>query len=420
MRQSSLFTKTRRETPTGEVAKNAILLIRAGYLHKELSGVYSFLPLGLRVLNRIAEIIRHEMDALGGEEVLLSALQDRVVWEKTNRWDEKKIDTWFKTTLRKGGTVVGLGFTHEEPLTRILTAHVRSFRDLPRSIYQFQTKFRNEERAKSGVLRTREFLMKDLYSFSRTQDEHERFYEKVRAAYHRIFDAVGIGRETFLTFASGGSFSKYSHEFQTIADAGEDTVHQCLRCHVAVNDEIIAEKKQCPSCGGRELKKAQAIEVGNIFSLGTQFSEALGLRYVAEDGTEKPVVMGSYGIGLARVMGAVVEIHADEAGLVWPERIAPFRVHLLSIGEGGKLEKKAALLYDRLRKGGVPVLFDDRDVSAGEKFADADLIGIPTRLLISEKLEKEGNVEIKDRKSGDIRHVPPHSLLSAIPRAATA
>jgi prolyl-tRNA synthetase len=402
MRQSQLFTKTRKEAPSDEVAKNAQLLIRAGYIHKEMAGVYSFLPLGLRVQNNIVSIIREEMHAIGGQELHLTALQDPKVWEASGRWSEREVDNWFKTRVKVGGEV-GLGFTHEEPLTRVMKDHVRSYKDLPLSVYQFQTKFRNEERAKSGILRTREFLMKDLYSFSRDQKEHEVFYQKAVAAYKKIFSRAGIGEKTYLTFASGGSFSKYSHEFQTETEAGEDTIHLCEKCRIAVNDEIIKDQPVCPECGNKKLVKKQSVEVGTINTLGTRFSEILGLTYLDEKGASHPVFMGSYGIGPGRLMGTIVELLADERGIVWPEGVAPFRTHLVSLaGADARVKREADALYETLMNKGVQVLYDDRDLRAGEKFADSDLIGIPTRIVISEKTVQGDTFEVKDRKTGTV------------------
>lgn len=400
MRQSQLFTKTRKEVPSDEVAKNAQLLIRAGYIHKEMAGVYSYLPLGLRVQNKIVGIIREEMNAIGGQELYLTALQDPKVWETTGRWSDEAVDNWFKTKIKVGGEA-GLAFTHEEPLTRVMKDHIRSYKDLPFSVYQFQTKFRNEARAKSGILRGREFLMKDLYSFAPSQKEHEAFYQKAIEAYKKIFNRAGVGKRTYLTFASGGSFSKYSHEFQTVIEGGEDTIHLCGKCSVAVNDDIISEQPACPECGNKKLDKKPAVEAGNIFTLGTRFSEALQLAYLDEKGTRRFVFMGSYGIGISRLMGTVVEVLSDEKGIVWPDEIAPFRIHLLSIlSDDGAAKKEADALYDKLVRAGAEVLYDDRDLRPGEKFADADLIGIPTRMVVSEKTLKEKKVEVKNRVGG--------------------
>lgn len=413
MKQSFLFTKTRREAPSDEVAKNAILLIRAGFIHKEMAGVYSYLPLGLRVIEKINRIIREEMNSLGAIEFHLTALQSKDIWQKTGRWDEKIVDSWFKTTLRGGGEL-GLAFTHEEPLTNLMKDHIRSWKDLPVYVYQIQTKFRNESRAKSGILRGREFLMKDLYSFSKDDKEHELFYDKAKEAYARIFERIGIGEKTRLTFASGGSFSKYSHEFQTITDAGEDTIHVCANCDAAVNEEIFSDHPSCPKCGGKNFKKEKAVEVGNIFSLGTKFSQALDLVYLDEEGKRKEAVMGSYGIGPGRLMGTVVEVQSDDKGIVWPASISPFEVHLLDLsGSDPDLKKESEKLYQQLLSSGLEVLYDDRDLRAGEKFTDADLIGIPWHIVIGKKA-KEGKAEIKDRKTGKSEDLSLQDVLATL------
>ena len=402
MRQSQLFTKTRKEAPKDEVAKNAQLLIRAGFIHKEMAGVYSALPLGLRVMNKIEQIVREEMNAIGGQEVSLTALQDKAVWETTGRWSDEIVDNWFKTKL-KNETELGLSFTHEEPLTALMKEYISSYRDLPSGVYQFQTKFRNETRAKSGVMRGREFLMKDLYSFSKNNDEHAAYYEKVKQAYIKIFDRVGLGEKTYVTYASGGTFSKYSHEFQTLTPAGEDTIHICDKCRVAVNEEIIKEQSTCPECGNATLRAERAVEVGNIFNLGTRFSEAFDLSYLDEKGEKQLVVMGSYGIGIGRLMGAIVEVLADEKGIAWPEAVSPMTVHLVALnGKDDKVKTMTEGLYADWTKNGIQVLFDDRDVRPGEKFADADLIGIPHRVVVSDKTLEQNKFEYKGRTTAEV------------------
>lgn len=412
MRQSKLFTKTRRDAPKDEVAKNAQLLIRAGYIHKEMAGAYSYLPLGLRVFNNIVGIIREEMNAIGGQEIVLTALQSPAVWKKTGRWSDEAIDVWFKTEL-KGGGELGLGTTHEEPLTALMAEYVSSYKDLPKYVYQFQTKFRNELRAKSGIMRTREFVMKDLYSFSKSEEEFRLFYEEVAKAYIKVFQRVGLGEKTFRTFASGGSFSKFSDEFQTVSESGEDTIHLHRARKIGVNkevytDEVLAEldiKKE-------ELEEVKAIEVGNIFPLGTRFSEALGLTFKDEEGNEQPVVMGSYGIGPGRLMGTIAEVLSDEKGIVWPKEVAPFPAHLIAISSGNQdITAEADRLYELLREHGIEALYDDRDVRAGEKFADADLIGIPTRVIVSEKTMSAGGVELTNRSDGTTTFVPDNAIV---------
>jgi len=415
MRQTKLFTKTRREAPKDEVAKNAELLIRAGYIYKEMAGVYSFLPLGLRVMNKICKIIREEMDKIGGTEVLLSALQDKKVWETTGRWSDEVVDNWFKTKL-VNGTELGLGFTHEEALTHLMKEYILSFRDLPVYPYQIQTKFRNEARAKSGIMRTREFLMKDLYSFSRNEAEHNEFYEKAKQAYMNIFRRVGIGDKTYLTFASGGSFSKYSHEFQTLTEAGEDSIFVNEGKNIAINKEVLNDEVLADlGIKKEDLVERKAVEVGNIFPLGTRFSNAFELLYADEDGTRKPVIMGSYGIGPGRVMGTLAEVMSDEAGLVWSDEVAPFKVHLIALfDKEGKVKQEAEKIYNKLIETGVEVLYDDRDLRAGEKFADSDLIGIPTRITISARTLEGNNVELKKRNEKEAKIINKDKVFEGI------
>jgi len=400
MLQSSLFTKTIKNVPKDEISKNASFLLRAGFIYKEMAGVYSFLPLGLRVIEKINNIIREEMNALGANEVVLSSLQSKETWEPTDQWNDDKVDVWFKTKL-KNDTELGLAFTHEAALTKLMKEYVASYRDLPRYVYQFQTKFRNEVRARSGIMRTREFVMKDLYSFCRTEAEHEAFYEKAKESYLKIFRKLGLEDYTYLTFADGGVFSKYSHEFQTIVDSGEDTVYLNKKAKLAINKEVF-NKEVLDNLGFKksDFVEKRATELGNIFTLGTRFSEALDLSYVDEDGAKKKVIMGSYGIGPARVMGTIVELFSDENGIIWPEVIAPFKVHLLALGNDDEVIKKAKSVYEDLLKNGIEVLFDDREAKTfGEKFAEADLIGCPWRVVISEKTLKENSVELKARNS---------------------
>ncbi|HZS42945.1 MAG TPA: aminoacyl--tRNA ligase-related protein [Candidatus Paceibacterota bacterium] len=412
MRQSELFTKTRREGPKDEVAKNAELLIRAGYIHKEMAGVYSFLPLGLRVREKIEQIIREEMNAIGGQELSLTALQDKTLWEKSGRWSDEVIDNWFKTKL-KNESEVGLAVTHEEPLTNIVKGFVKSYRDLPVYAYQFQTKFRNELRAKSGILRGREFLMKDLYSFSRTEEEHQDFYKKTEEAYRKIFERAGIGDKTYFTFASGGIFSKYSHEFQTLCDSGEDTIYVDEKKGLAINKEVYDDEGlKMAGLKKADLKEKKAIEVGNIFSLGTRYSEALDLKFVDEKGKEKPVIMGSYGIGVGRLLGTIVEVLGDEKGIVWPESVAPFKVHLIHLAGSDKTKEKADEIYQGLMSAKMEVLYDDRDLRAGEKFQDSDLIGLPYRVIVSDKTLESGRLEMKVRASGETKMIGEDELKS--------
>ncbi len=398
MRQSKLFTKTKKESPADEVALNAELLIKAGFINKEMAGVYSFLPLGLRVIKKIEDIIRQEMDAVGGTEMRTSVFQNKEVWEKSNRWNDEEVDVWFKTTLKNGGEV-GLSFTNEEAYSNILKQYINSYRDLPIYPYDFKNIFRNETRSKSGILRGREFYWKALYSFSKNEEEHNEFYEKMKESYKNIFRRAGIGHITYMTFASGGTFSKFSHEFQTITSAGEDTIFVDENKGIAINKEVYTDEV-LDSLGVKkeELVENKAIEVGNIFSLGTKFSKPFDLKYKDENGVENDVVMGSYGIGLSRLMGTVVETLSDDKGIIWPESIAPFKVHLLALGGDENIKNSAEEIYTELNNKGIEVLFDDRnDLSAGEKFADADLIGIPYRVVVSKRSLADGGYEVKKR-----------------------
>lgn len=398
MRQTNLFTKTRKEIPADEQSRNAELLIRAGFIYKEMAGVYSYLPLGLRVLKKIENIIREEMDMIGGLEMRTSVLQNKDVWEKTNRWDDEIVDNWFKTKLKNGGDI-GLSFTNEEAYSNILKQYVNSYKDLPIYPYDFKSIFRNETRSKSGILRGREFYWKALYSFSKDDAQHQEFYEKAKQAYKNIFKRAGIGHKTYMTFASGGTFSKFSHEFQTLTSAGEDTIYIDQSKGIAVNKEVYTDEVlRDLGLKKEDLIEERAVEVGNIFSLGTKFSSPFELTYKNEKGENVFVVMGSYGIGLGRLLGTIVEVLSDDKGIVWPASVAPFQIHLLLLGDKESVITESESLYKKLISQGVEVFFDDRlDISAGEKFADADLIGIPYRVVVSERSLKDGGFELKKR-----------------------
>lgn len=545
-----MFTKTLRNAPSDEVAKNAQLLIRAGFIHKEMAGVYSYLPLGLRVIENIKQIVREEMDAVGGQELLMSVLQPSDIWEKTNRWDDAVVDNWFKTKLLNG-TELGVGLTHEEPIVDAAKPYISSYKDLPRSVYQIGNKFRNEKRAKSGVLRGREFIMKDLYTFARDQQQHEEVYEAIAEAYHKVYERLGLGEMTYRVKADGGIFTKrYSDEFQTRSPIGEDTIFHVPRTELYFNQEVAPaqaphheqpteklpmEERLTPGVVGveqlarelgvpvertvktmlyvvdgtvtavavrgdyavnevklrmaldaksvaladeatvkretkaevgyagliglsdsvkvvvddsveplinfelganktnyhnvnvnweRDLAKPErfydvkdakdgdsypetgvayetfkAVEVGNIFPLETKYSDLLDLYYTDEKGERHSIVMGSYGIGVSRLMGVVAEHFSDENGLVWPENIAPYSVHMVTIGD---VNTQAQALYDDLSKKGVSVLWDDRDERPGSKFADADLIGIPHRIVVSEKNGEKYEYKKRTEKTADI------------------
>ena len=396
MRLSKTFVKTLREAPKDETAKNGALLTRAGFIHKEMAGVYDFLPLGIRVIENIKNIIRDELNKLGCEELQMTALQNPEPWEKTGRFSDQAVDIWFKTNLASGGEL-GLAPTHEEPIVNLMKSYISSYKDLPLSVYQFQTKFRNELRAKSGILRGREFLMKDLYSFHTNEEDLDKFYAEVEVAYKKIYERLGLGEDTFETFASGGIFSKYSHEFQTFLPVGEDDVYYNANKSVVLNKEVLnAETLNDLGVKEEELRQATAAEVGNIFKLKFKYSEPLGLKYSDEQNTQQVVYMGCYGIGVSRVMGVIVEKYADDKGLCWPESVAPFKYHLIGIGENGM--KRAEEFYAN-HPG--EVLFDDRDLRPGEKFADAELMGMPYRIVISDKTLAEDSAEVTDRRTGE-------------------
>jgi prolyl-tRNA synthetase len=410
MRVSQLFTKTSKTAPADEVAKNAELLIRAGFIYKEMAGVYAYLPLGKRVLDKIVQIIREEMNAIGGNEISLTALQQKDVWEASGRWDDQVMDVWFKTKLASGSEL-GLAPTHEEPLTKLMKNYISSYKDLPVYPYQFQIKFRNELRSKSGLMRGREFWMKDLYSFSRTQEEHDAFYEKISAAYDRVYARLGLGDITYKTFASGGSFAKYSHEFQTLSPVGEDKIYVHEGKKIAINEEVYNDEVLADlGVTKDELVEHTAVEVGNIFTLGTKFSDALDLNYTDDTGVSRRVIMGSYGIGPSRVMGLIAEHFSDDKGLVWPENIAPAKVYLVRIG-GEEAVAHADALYEELSAKGIEVLYDDRDERPGTKFADAELMGIPYRVTVSDRLIEAGQYELTRRNSGEMALLTRDELL---------
>lgn len=412
MRLTKLFTRTNKTAPADEVSRNAQLLIRAGFVHKAMAGVYAYTPLGLKVVENIKQIVREEMDAIGGQELIMSSLQPKDLWEKTGRWSDEVVDIWFKSKLQDG-TEVGFGWSHEEPIIEMIQQYLKSYKDLPINVYQFQTKLRNELRAKSGIMRGREFVMKDMYSCSVDAEQHKKFYQASIDAYKKVFDRLGIGEDTYVTFASGGAFTKYSHEFQTICDAGEDVIYLHRGKNIAINEEIISDESLAEMGVKREeLEKVKTAEVGNIFNFGTQKSEDMGFTFTGADGKEQFVHLGSYGIGITRVMGVIVEKFADERGMVWPVSVAPYRVHLVSIGaEGSKVADK---LYDELNQAGITVLYDDRDERPGAKFADAELMGMPSRVTVSDRLVADDKYEFTDRASGDTSLLTHDELIAKL------
>lgn len=393
MKASQLFTKTRKEAPADEQAKNAQLLIRAGFVYKEMAGVYAYLPLGLRVVEKIKQIVREEMNTIRSNELIMTGLQRKEIWEKTGRWSDDTVDIWFKTKLQDN-TELGLGWSHEEPIVEMLKSYVSSYKDLPISLYQFQTKMRNELRAKSGIMRGREFVMKDMYSFHATANDLNAYYNEAIEAYKRVYSRLGIGKDTYVTFASGGAFTKFSHEFQTICEAGEDVIYLHREKNIAVNEEVLNEAIAELGLNRNELEKVKTAESGNIFNFGTQKTDEMGLYFTDANGTKQSLHIGSYGIGITRAMGLIVEKFADNKGLVWPAAVAPFQVCLIQIGD---VYEQAQRLYDLLQQTGIEVLWDDRAERPGTKFADADLMGMPHRVVISEKTDQQGKIEYKSR-----------------------
>lgn len=411
MRLTKLFTKTRKDAPADEAAKNAQLLIKAGYVHKEMAGVYAYLPLGIRVLEKIKQIVREEMNQIGGQEFIMTTLQRKELWEKTNRWDDKMVDIWFKTELKAGGEI-GLAWSHEEPIVDMMRNYINSYKDLPVYVYQFQTKLRNELRAKSGIMRGREFVMKDSYSLCADEAQHNEIYEASKQAYVRVFERVGLGDSTFITFASGGAFTEYSHEFQTICDAGEDIVYLNRERNIAINEEVLNDKTLSELGVKRdELEEVKTAEVGNIFNFGVSKSKEIGLNYKNEAGEDIPVWLGSYGIGITRLMGVIAEKMSDERGLVWPESVSPYQVHLVGLDlHDAEVKEKADKLYQSLVDHNVEVLYDDREETrAGEKFSDADLMGISLRAVVSKRSGEK--IEVKRRDSEETEMLSGEELL---------
>lgn len=411
MRRTQLFIKTQRDAPSDEVAKNAQLLIRAGFVYKVMAGVYAYTPLGIRVVEKIKQIVREEMDAIGGNELIMTALQREDTWSVTNRWDDEMVDVWFKTKL-KDETEVGLAWSHEEAIIEMMKQHIQSYKDLPAYVYQFQTKFRNELRSKSGIMRGREFVMKDMYSCCLDAEQHDKFYNDCIDAYMKVFDRLGLGEETYVTFASGGAFTKFSHEFQTICDAGEDTIYMNQDKSVVLNEEILDEATLAEVGVKRgELSSAKSAEVGNIFNFGTQKSEEMDFGLTDKEGQRQFVHLGSYGIGITRVMGVIAEKFSDNKGLVWPVNTAPYSVYLVAVGETAA---EADLLYENLKDEGIEVLYDDRDERPGSKFADAELMGIPYRIVVSKRTMEEDSVEFTERKTGETTMLSQDNVIEEI------
>jgi len=396
MKYGKLFGKTLREAPKEAESISHKLLARAGFIDQLAAGIYTFLPLGWRTHQKIAEIIREEMDALGGQEFSMPVLSPKALWQETGRW--QTIDPPLFITRDRHDKEYALGPTHEEVITDLARRFVKSYKDLPFAAYQIQDKFRNELRSTGGLLRTREFFMKDLYSFHADEKDFQAYFKKAIAAYLKIFSRAGL--KVLVSQASGGSIGgDITYEFQVPAKVGEDIVFFCESCGFAINKQFAEEKGvkgTCPECK-KKLSETRAIEAGQVFSLGTKYSKSMGARFVDKDGKEKPIIMGCYGIGVGRLMAAIVEVHHDEKGIVWPDQVAPYQVHLIGIGDQKSVTNQAEEIYEKLQKKGVEVLFDDRDESPGVKLADADLIGIPERWVVSEKTLEKDSVEVKKR-----------------------
>ncbi len=408
MRYSQSFAKTSKTQPAGEEAINAKLLLKAGFIDKLMAGSYTLLPLGLRVAKKIEEIVREEMNATGAQEILMPLLHPKQIWNETGRWESAK-EVMYQ--FKKGDKEYALSFTHEEIVMDLIRKHISSYKDFPIKIYHFSTKFRDELRAKAGILRGREFLMKDLYSAHTDKEDMMKYYEHVADAYIKTFKRLGL--EVKKTEASGGVFTEeFTHEFQVLSEGGEDTLYYCNECDFAQNKEVFkgAEGDTCPKCNKGKITSSKAIEVGNIFPLGTKYSEKMNASFTDSDGSKKPIWLASYGIGITRLIGALVEIYHDDHGIIWPESVAPYKVVLINLK---KDTAEADKLYDVLKEKHIEVLYDDRvDAGAGEKFSDADLIGIPVRLVVSDKAGDK--IEFKKRSEKNFELLSEDEIFSKL------
>ena len=411
-RQSRMAAKSRKDISKDEVSVNAQLLERGGFVSKLAAGIYSYLPMGLKVLTKIENIVREEMNSVGSEEILMPSLTPKSVWEVTGRWTKPGTEVQFQLK-DSGGREFGLGFSHEEIVTPLVSQFVHSYRDIPKSVYQIQTKFRDEPRAKSGLLRGREFRMKDMYSFHLDPDELNKYYEKVAEAYFRVFKRVGLN--AFRVTAGGGIFSpESSDEFTVEAEVGEDTIFRCDKCDFAENkeDSTVKSGDACPK-GDGTIREVRGIEVGNIFHLGAKYTSALDWTVTDKEGKRQPILMGCYGIGVSRLIGTVVELHHDEHGIIWPKEIAPYDVHVVNL-----MRTKSDVADDvavALEQAGLSVLYDDRpDASVGAKLADADLLGMPVRVVVSERTLAQNSVEVKARREHDPVYIEPNDVVAAV------
>jgi prolyl-tRNA synthetase len=411
-RLSEYLLPTEKQPPADAEAISHKLMVRAGLVRQLGAGMWSWLPAGWRVHQRVVAIIREEMDAIGGQEMLMPVLQPTEPWHKTGRYE---IEELFKLTDRKGSELV-LAMTHEEAVTTHVAQIVRSYRDLPLILYHFQVKERDEPRPRAGVLRTREFIMKDAYSFDRDQTGMEQNYALHVGAYDRMMDRTGL-RWYRVEGDVGMMGGLGAHEYMAPCAAGEDEVAladgYAANVEVALRSPDVTKEGETYMRGGEALRVEPAIEIGNIFKLGTRYSEPLGASYLDETGAEQHVWMACYGIGPARIVAAAVEQFADEHGISWPKALAPFAVHLVSLGKAGTPEREAAdLVYATLLAGGMDVLYDDRDAGPGEKFADAELLGCPLRLTVGRKSLQDGEIEVQVRRG---RQSAPALALDALP-----
>jgi prolyl-tRNA synthetase len=392
MKYSQMFPKTLREPPKDAVTSNHKLLVQAGFVDQLMAGSWTLLPLGWRVANKIMQIVREEMNAIGSQEIQMPLMHPKEIWNETGRWDSAAEVMYQLKDTR--GREFALSFTHEEIIMDLVRKHLTSYKELPLSLYQFSSKFRNEMRATAGILRGREFLMKDMYSFHATEEDLKKYYELVKLAYLKAFTRMGL--KVKITEAAGGVFTdNMTHEFQALAESGEDIIYYCDSCDWAQNKEIFTgnERDSCPSCRSGKVISSSAIEAGNIFPFGSKkYAEPMKAYFDAADGSKQLVHFGSYGIGITRAIGIIVETFHDAKGIIWPESVAPFQAHLVGL-------KDATAVYESLVRAGINVLYDDTDRPAGQKFADADLIGIPVRLVVSEKAGDK--IEWKKRNSKD-------------------
>ena len=406
MRQSKLFAKTKKQSPKDAEAISHKLLVKGDFIDQLTTGVYSFLPLGWRVHQKIEQIIREEMNAIEGQEVFLPVLAPKKIWQETNRW-ETMDPPLFKLKDRHQKEL-SLGPTHEEIITDLARRRVTSYKDLPFYLYQIQNKFRNEMRSSGGLLRVREFIMKDLYSFHASEDDLKKYYEKVKKAYLKIFQRCGL-KVVPIEAESGAIGGMLSHEFALIAESGEDKILACPKCDYGANLNKVGKIKLCPKCK-TELISSQGIESGHIFDLGTKYSQPMKACFIDKKGIKQSIVMGCYGIGLGRLMAATVEVHHDQKGIIWPTSVAPFQVHLIELNA----EQEAEKIYKSLQKEQIEVLYDDREESAGVKFADADLIGVPLRIVVSKKTLEKESVEFKKRNEEKIKLVKIKDILKNV------